>query len=164
MPTYKTCGKCHEKQMNEHRAGGVGSHTHAFHTNTLETASWQIGKPGEEVTGCAACHATIENRCDGCHTRHDFSEAEARKPNNCGVCHTGLDHYEYEMYMQSYHGKIYEAQGSTWDWEKPLKARHYKAPTCAYCHMRKGDHNSMNSSTIYSHMGTALVDRGAERL
>lgn len=165
MPSYKTCGtkECHEKQMTGHLAGTVGSHTHAFHTNTIEAASWQIGKPGEEVTGCAACHGTAENRCDGCHTRHEFSEAEARRPNNCGVCHTGLDHYESEMYMQSYHGKIYEAEGATWDWSKPLKPQNYKTPTCAYCHMQGGEHNAMKSSTVYSHMGTALVDRGAPK-
>ncbi len=163
MPSYNTCGKCHEEQVKGHRAGEVGSHTHAFHINTIEAASWQIGKPGEEVTGCAACHGTAENRCDGCHTRHEFSEAEARRPNNCGVCHTGLDHYEYEMYTQSYHGKIYEAEGATWDWTKPLKPQNYKTPTCAYCHMQGGEHNVMKSSTTYSHMGTALVDRGATR-
>ncbi|MCQ4573633.1 MAG: hydroxylamine oxidoreductase [Candidatus Brocadiales bacterium] len=160
MPDYNTCGKCHNDQMVGHRAGEVGSHAHAYSVGVLE-ASWQIEKPAEEVSACATCHAIVENRCDGCHTRHEFSAAEARKPNNCGVCHTGLDHYEYEMYNQSYHGMLYQANGSKWDWSKPMKPENYQSPSCAYCHMQGGDHNVMKASTIHSNMGTALVDRGA---
>ncbi|MFQ5862185.1 MAG: multiheme c-type cytochrome [Candidatus Brocadiales bacterium] len=160
MPSYNTCGECHKEQMNGHRAGAVGSHAHAYRVSVLE-AAWQIEKPAEEVSACATCHAIAENRCDGCHTRHDFSLAEARKPNNCGVCHTGLDHYEYEMYMQSYHGMLYQAGGALWGWIEPLKPENYKAPTCAYCHMQGGEHNVMKTATIHSNMGTSLVDRGA---
>jgi hypothetical protein len=162
MPSYNTCGECHKEQMERHRTGGPGSHAKAYDVSVLE-ASWQIEKPAEEVSPCATCHAIIQNRCDGCHTRHDFSLAEARKPNNCGVCHTGLDHYEYEMYAQSYHGMIYEAQGAEWNWNRPLKPENYKTPTCAYCHMQDGDHNPMEPSTVHSNMGTALVDRGAPK-
>src|SRR3989338_5158837 len=160
MPSYNTCGECHPKQLTGHRSGEQGSHTHAYRVSVLE-AAWQIEKPAEEVSACATCHAIAENRCDWCHTRHEFAESEARKPNNCGVCHTGLDHYEYEMYKQSYHGMMYEADGSSWDWTKPLKPENYRAPTCAFCHMKDGEHNVMKDSTIYSHMGTSLVDRGA---
>ncbi|OHC02377.1 MAG: hypothetical protein A3G17_05755 [Planctomycetes bacterium RIFCSPLOWO2_12_FULL_50_35] len=160
MPSYDTCGECHKEQMDGHRAGAVGSHTHAYKVSVLE-AAWQIEKPAEEVSGCATCHAIVENRCDGCHTRHEFSVAEARKPNNCGVCHTGLDHYEYEMYTQSYHGMLYEANGNKWDWDMPMKPENYQAPTCAYCHMQEGEHEVMKASTIHSNMGIALVDRGA---
>ncbi|HLE86505.1 MAG TPA: multiheme c-type cytochrome, partial [Candidatus Brocadiaceae bacterium] len=102
MPSWQHCGECHPEQQAGHRGGKIGSHTYAFHVSTVE-ATWQIAKPEAEVTACATCHAIAENRCDGCHTRHDFSLAEARKPNNCGICHTGLDHYEYEMYRESYH-------------------------------------------------------------
>ncbi|MEK6558892.1 MAG: multiheme c-type cytochrome, partial [Planctomycetota bacterium] len=100
MPSWKHCGECHPEQKNGHRGGKIGSHTYAFHVSVVETP-WQIAKPEAEVTACATCHGIAENRCDGCHTRHDFSLAEARKPNNCGICHTGLDHYEYEMYRES---------------------------------------------------------------
>lgn len=160
MPTYNTCGGCHPEQMAGHRGGELGSHTHAYHIDVLEVP-WQIEKPAEEVSACATCHAIAENRCDGCHTRHDFSLAEARKPNNCGVCHTGLDHYEYEMYMQSYHGMIYLSEGAGWDWTKPLTPQNYKTPSCAFCHMQKGEHNVMKASTAHTHMGTSLLDRGA---
>lgn len=162
MPSWKHCGECHPEQKAGHRGGNIGSHTYAFHVNVIEIP-WQIAKPAAEVTACATCHAIAENRCDGCHTRHDFSIAEARKPNNCGICHTGLDHYEYEMYRESYHGMIYESEQHTWDWTKPLKPANYKTPTCAYCHMKDGEHNTQKASTIYSHMGTSLVDRGAPK-
>ena len=46
--------------------------------STNESA-WQVGKPVEEVTACATCHGKAENTCDGCHTRHEFSAAEASK-------------------------------------------------------------------------------------
>lgn len=160
MPSWRHCGKCHPEQQAGHRGGKLASHTYAFHISVLETP-WQVAKPAEEVTACAACHGIAENRCDGCHTRHDFSVAEARKPNNCGICHTGLDHYEYEMYKESYHGMIYESEQHNWDWTKPLKPANYKVPTCAYCHMQGGEHNVQKASTINSHMGTYLVDRGA---
>ena len=160
MPSWQHCGECHPEQKAGHRGGKIGSHTYAFHVSTVE-ATWQIAKPEAEVTACATCHAIAENRCDGCHTRHDFSLAEARKPNNCGICHTGLDHYEYEMYRESYHGMIYEAEQNTWDWSKPMKPENYKTPTCAFCHMKDGEHNAQKACTINSHMGTALVDRGA---
>src|SRR3989338_6554189 len=113
MPSYNTCGECHPKQLTGHRSGEQGSHTHAYRVSVLE-AAWQIEKPAEEVSACATCHAIAENRCDGCHTRHEFAESEARKPNNC-----------------------------------------------AFCHMKDGEHNVIKVSTIYSHMGTSLVDRGA---
>ncbi|MDN3510269.1 MAG: multiheme c-type cytochrome [Candidatus Jettenia sp. CY-1] len=162
MPSWRHCGECHPEQQSGHRDGKLGSHAYAFHVNVVETP-WQIAKPAEEVTACATCHGIAENRCDGCHTRHDFSLAEARKPNNCGICHTGLDHYEYEMYRESYHGMIYESEQHTWDWTKPLKPANYKTPTCAFCHMKDGEHNAQKASTIYSHMGTSLVDRGAPK-
>ncbi|MDR4496743.1 MAG: hypothetical protein MRK02_02275 [Candidatus Scalindua sp.] len=78
MPTYKDCGKCHPKQTKEHRAGGKGSHAHAFHVSTNES-TWQVGKPAEEVTACATCYGKAENSCDGCHTRYEFSAAKASK-------------------------------------------------------------------------------------
>ena len=162
MPSWQHCGECHPEQQAGHRGGKIGSHTYAFHVSTVE-ATWQIAKPEAEVTACATCHAIAENRCDGCHTRHDFSLAEARKPNNCGICHTGLDHYEYEMYRESYHGMIYESEQHTWDWSKPMTPANYKTPTCAFCHMKGGEHNTQKSATINSHMGTAMVDRGAPR-
>jgi hypothetical protein len=165
MPSYKTCGACHKKEFNEHLSGGQGSHqpTHIWDVSVTEFA-WQIGKPGEEVAGCAQCHGIAGNRCDGCHTRHQFKPSEARKPDNCGVCHMGVDHYEYEFYYNSYHGKILMMEGDTWDWDKKMTPQNYRVPTCAYCHMGEdGNHNVQNASTEYAHMGMFQLNRGAPK-
>jgi hydroxylamine dehydrogenase len=162
MPSYSVCGECHPEQLKGHRSGGQGSHAHAYSIDLCEQGC-QIEKPAEEVAGCLTCHAIAENRCDGCHTRHHFSAAEARKTNSCAVCHSGPEQYEHEMYMQSYHGQIYQSEMHEWDWTQPLTAKNYKVPTCAYCHMSNGNHNVMNASTVYTYMGTSLVDRGAPR-
>lgn len=170
MPDINVCGKCHMDKVTQYKAGKQGSHAHAFHLDTIENG-WQIDKPAEEMHGCAACHGIAENRCDGCHTRHLFSPAEARRSENCGVCHTGVDHYDYEVWSNSYHGKIYKAEGNQWNWNRRLKdwtkpdregeLPSPRTPTCAFCHMPKGTHNIQQASTVNSHMGTYQVDRGA---
>ncbi len=162
MPTYDTCGQCHQEQLKGHRGGGQGGHAHAYSIDLCEQGGL-IEKPAEEVAGCLTCHAIVENRCDGCHSRHEFSVKEARKTGSCAVCHSGPEQYEYEMYMQSYHGQIYQNEAYEWDWTKPLNAKNYKVPTCAYCHMNGGEHNVRKNSTVYTYMGTSLVDRGASR-
>jgi len=94
MPGHQTCAPCHPQEQKDHTTGTLGSHAHAWHIEVNEFA-WQIGKPGEEVASCAQCHGIVSNRCDGCHTRHQFKPSEARKPETCGVCHMGVDHAEY---------------------------------------------------------------------
>ena len=79
MPSCDLCGECHEKQLKGHREGGRGSHAHAYHLELVDQGC-QMEKPAEETAACLACHAIAENRCDGCHTRHRFSAAEARRP------------------------------------------------------------------------------------
>ncbi|MHC4453797.1 MAG: multiheme c-type cytochrome [Planctomycetota bacterium] len=165
MPSHNTCGKCHTKEHGEHLAGGQGSHkpTTIWDVSVTEFA-WQIGKPGEEVAGCAQCHGIAGNRCDGCHTRHQFKPSEARKPDTCGICHMGVDHAEYEFWYNSYHGKIYMMEGDTYDWDKKLTPQNYRVPTCAYCHMGEdGNHNVQNMSTEYAHMGMYQLNRGAPK-
>lgn len=54
LPDHGVCGECHPKERDEHTTGGLGSHAHAWHIEVNEFA-WQIGKPAEEVHGCAAC-------------------------------------------------------------------------------------------------------------
>jgi hydroxylamine dehydrogenase len=77
--------------------------------------------------------------CGVCHTRHSFSNAEARKPYACASCHLGPDHPNIEIYENSKHGHIYRTEGFTWDfdgspgeWQPGVD---YRAPTCASCHM-----------------------------
>ena len=76
--------------------------------------------------------------CTTCHTRHEFSVAQARKPETCGQCHLGPDHPQKEIYDESKHGNLYEAMGEEWEWDTPSDewgAKHIGAPTCAACHM-----------------------------
>ena len=163
MPSVTTCGKCHAKEKSEHLAGGQGSHgCHTIWDISVTEFAWQIGKPAEEVASCAQCHGIAGNRCDGCHTRHQFKPSEARKPDTCGVCHMGVDHAEYEFWYNSFHGKIYMMEGDTWDWDKKMTPKNYRTPTCAYCHIGEdGNHNVQHMATDYAHMGMFLLDRGA---
>lgn len=75
--------------------------------------------------------------CSSCHTAHQFSIKEARKPETCGKCHLGPDHPQIEIYEQSHHGARYEADEENWNWTAmPWKAgADFSAPTCAACHM-----------------------------
>jgi hydroxylamine dehydrogenase len=115
-------------------------------------------------TGCVQCHGTrveIENgrassktwpsagigtiwpdesvgNCAVCHTRHAFDIAEARKPAACASCHLGPDHPDIEIYENSKHGQIFDAEGEEWVWDSPpgeWEPGDYRAPTCATCHM-----------------------------
>lgn len=76
--------------------------------------------------------------CTACHTRHQFSIEEARKPEACSSCHLGGDHPQKEIYEASKHGQVYEAHGVNWNFEKATDTwgpGDYDAPTCAVCHM-----------------------------
>ena len=111
--------------------------------------------------GCGACHGTfviVEDdgsitglpnvgigrvnadgslgSCSSCHTRHEFSIAEARKPETCGQCHLGPDHPQIEIYEESKHGNLYAAKGEEWNWDsEDWGSDDIGAPTCATCHM-----------------------------
>lgn len=116
------------------------------------------------ATGCQMCHGTLvelgpDNKpvketwpggvgtrypdggignCTVCHTRHEFSVAEARKPEACASCHLGPDHPHIEIYNESKHGQLYLTQGEDWNWDAApdtWQPGDYTAPTCATCHM-----------------------------
>jgi mono/diheme cytochrome c family protein len=116
-------------------------------------------------TGCMQCHGTEieldeDNRptastwpnagigniypdgstgnCTTCHTRHRFDIGESRKPAACASCHLGPDHPDIEIYNNSKHGHIYNAEADEWNWDSAPDAWEpgdYRAPTCATCHM-----------------------------
>lgn len=162
MPKPETCGQCHTKQVAQFKEElklGAPAHARAMNPDVYENA-WQLNKPPAEVVGCAQCHRIGSVACDSCHTRHKFSTAEARQPTACMYCHTGVDHRDYESYEASKHGNIWKAEAATTDWTKPLARGNYRFPTCAYCHMHGGDHNTVRR-TVPSGMGSAEVDRGA---
>lgn len=149
MPDRASCGTCHvaefaesesEKQLTWPQGQWPKGHpSHAFDWKAnVETAVWAAMPEREIAQGCDQCHYQ-QNKCDGCHTRHTFSVAEARQPEACATCHNGVDHNEYENYMLSKHGTVYQTQGKTrWNFEAPLKAAltqgNYTAPTCQTCH------------------------------
>lgn len=150
LPDAAVCGTCHLRQWAERESErdtlnwpqdqwpkGRPSHALDYRAN-VETAIWAAMEQREVAEGCTFCHNN-QTKCDTCHTRHEFSVVEARKPEACATCHNGVDHNEFEMYMLSKHGTVYQTRGDTWDWQVPLEDAVEKggmnAPTCAYCHM-----------------------------
>jgi formate-dependent nitrite reductase cytochrome c552 subunit len=76
--------------------------------------------------------------CSACHSRHRFSVAQARNPENCGKCHMGPDHPQEEIYVESKHGVAFRANKDKMNMDSPkwIAGEDYNAaPTCATCHM-----------------------------
>lgn len=159
MPDRAKCGTCHVSEFAEAESEkeqewpqkqwdkGHPSHSVDWEAN-INLAIW-AGMPQREIAqGCDMCHYQ-QNKCDGCHTRHTFSATEARQPEACATCHNGVDHNEFENFMLSKHGTIYQTLGKThWNFEAPLKEAltkgNYTAPTCQFCHFEadgKFSHN-----------------------
>jgi len=135
-------------------------------TNGMVTPMFPEGISAAAVNGCWQCHGSVvmaseddgsldpatwpntgigrvnpdgtEGSCAACHSRHAFSSALARQPENCGKCHLGPDHPQYEVYQESKHGIAYNAHkdGMALDSSKWIVGEDYTAaPTCATCHM-----------------------------
>ncbi len=165
MPTADTCGECHKKQLKELRAGkhnlawfGMKSQI-AWHGQPGSIVR-------EGYRGCSGCHKIGQKgfvgvrdgnggalkhdkgmeeahyrygnvQCDACHTRHSFRKEEARDPRACSNCHMGFDHPQWEMYMSSKHGIVWDIEGN--------KNNAERAPTCQLCHMFNGSHTVKTS-------------------
>ncbi len=157
LPSRAVCGTCHVKQFAEaeserdtqvwpQKQWAQGHPSHAVdYTANVETATWAALQQREVAAGCTMCHYN-QAKCDGCHTRHEFSTVEARKPEACATCHNGVDHNEFEQYMLSKHGTAYQTLGDKWDWNARLSDAYAKggvgAPTCQTCHMEyKGQYS-----------------------
>lgn len=97
------------------------------------------------TSGCASCHSVGRPHADGtigdctaCHTRHTSSVEFARLPSTCGQCHLGPDHSQLEIYTESKHGIMFEAQRSLLNLSAApsrLTTADMFVPTCATCHM-----------------------------
>jgi hypothetical protein len=97
------------------------------------------------TSGCESCHAIGRpnedgtfGSCTSCHSRHNASVALAREPTTCGQCHMGPDHSQIEVYGESKHGALFEAQRSEMNLgadPRRLLAADMPVPTCATCHM-----------------------------
>jgi len=161
MPTADVCGNCHLQEYAEQQSErdtilwpknqwprGRPSHALDYRAN-VETDIYAGMSQREIADGCTMCH-TNQNKCDNCHTRHEFSVANARKPEACGTCHSGADHNNWEAYNGSQHGLGYQASKDQTNWNIQLKDAVVKGgqrfPTCQSCHMEyqgKFSHNTV---------------------
>ncbi|MGR0481541.1 MAG: multiheme c-type cytochrome [Candidatus Electronema sp. V4] len=131
----------------------------------MKTEAFPKGVSAAAVNGCWQCHGNVvqvlpngkldpatwpntgigrinpdgsEGSCAACHSRHNFSAAQARNPENCGKCHMGPDHPQIEIYNESKHGIAYQANKDRMNMNssKWVVGEDYSAaPTCATCHM-----------------------------
>ena len=102
------------------------------------------GQPAVQ-TGCVSCHAVGRPNADGslgtctaCHARHTASVELARLPMTCAQCHMGPDHSQIEIYNESKHGVMFNAQRKMLNLAAApakLTTRDMFVPTCATCHM-----------------------------
>ncbi len=124
------------------------SFSEEFHQGAVDRAPNKLvllEEPGAMETGCLACHNIGKPNADGsigsctqCHSRHSASIALARHPQTCGQCHMGPDHAQIEIYNESKHGVLFNAQSATMNLDAPpkeLTALDMPIPTCATCHM-----------------------------
>ncbi|MGE5114387.1 MAG: ammonia-forming cytochrome c nitrite reductase subunit c552 [Acidobacteriaceae bacterium] len=120
----------------QYQPGGTKRPAHPF---------TQLEGPSAMTSGCEQCHSIGKPNSDGtigsctaCHTRHVSSVRVAREPRTCGQCHMGPDHSQIEIYEESKHGVLFNAQSATLNLDaspKQLTTRDMFVPTCATCHM-----------------------------
>ncbi|MCP3915775.1 MAG: hydroxylamine oxidoreductase [bacterium] len=131
----------------------------------LVTPGFPEGVSAAAVSGCWQCHGSeikvlpdkkldpatwpntgigrinpdgSEGACTACHSRHNFSAAQARHPDTCGKCHMGPDHPQKEIYEESKHGIAFFANQDKMNLDSNkwiVGEDYFAAPTCATCHM-----------------------------
>jgi len=119
-----------------------------FHKGAVNRAPNAVGTlegPEAITAGCQKCHAVGKPNPDGsigsctqCHARHASSVALARLPETCGQCHMGPDHSQIEIYHESKHGVLFNAQRARMNLDanpRRLTTADMPVPTCATCHM-----------------------------
>ena len=123
--------------------GGAANETGCIQCHGTEIKLDENGKPTPETWPNSGIGNIYPDGSTGswgvCHTRHSFSNAEARKPYACASCHLGPDHPNIEIYENSKHGHVFKTEGHTWDFDGSpgewQPGEDYRAPTCASCHM-----------------------------
>ncbi len=164
--TAANCRQCHQTQYEQflrsrHAApawaavSGPGDFTpeqvqaaEALHPGAVQRPPNALALlEGDEAIqrGCQQCHSVGKPNADGsigtctaCHARHSASVRLARLPETCGQCHMGPDHSQIEIYHESKHGVLFNAQRDQMNLEadpKRLTTRDMPVPTCATCHM-----------------------------
>lgn len=129
-PTITTCSTCHDQQAARFSSGKHGMAEAALRVSSMGKKT-SAQAPAIFEQSCATCHNGIGRgggQCDACHAGHKFSPEDAKKPEACLPCHMG-NHSQYESYSFSKHGALYAMRGPD-----------AGVPTCATCHMAKGDH------------------------
>lgn len=160
----KDCARCHQKEVDEQK-GSHHAKAGQILASLDNFLGEVVGGPPAVAVGCFQCHgSTIRvlpegkfdpetwpntgigrinpdgswGSCSACHTRHRFSKAQAREPQTCGKCHLGPDHPQMEVYQESKHGILWEANKRNLNLERDkwvVGVDYTAAPTCATCHM-----------------------------
>lgn len=164
--TAKNCAQCHAEEYRQyersrHAAPAWAAVNGAADFSKAQLAEgerynkgWVDRKPnalamleGDAAMrrGCDSCHSIGKPNPDGsfgtctdCHARHDVSVATARLPTTCGQCHMGPDHSQIEIYDESKHGVLFNAERASMNlaaFPNRLTTRDMPVPTCATCHM-----------------------------
>jgi hypothetical protein len=119
-----------------------------YHKGAVDRAASAIAEREGPVAvnkGCLKCHDVGRPNPDGsigsctsCHARHIASVEVARTPETCGQCHMGPDHSQIEIYHESKHGVLFNAQKAHMNLAarpRELTTKDMPVPTCATCHM-----------------------------
>jgi hypothetical protein len=166
LVTPNDCGSCHEKITREVQNSHHATAGQILESNDSYLANAAGGHP-VAIAGCEGCHgakveidASSPNKlsanswpnsgvgrinpdgslgaCTACHTRHSFSNEQARRPEACSKCHLGPDHPQKEAYQASKHGNVYYTQTASMNLDSKewvVGVDYWAAPTCATCHM-----------------------------
>ena len=160
----KDCARCHAKEVDEQK-GSHHAKAGQILASLDNFLGEVLGGPPAVAVGCNQCHGSTVRvlpggkfdpstwpntgigrinpdgswgSCSACHTRHRFSKAQAREPQTCGKCHLGPDHPQIEVYQESKHGILWEANRHRLNTERDkwvVGVDYTAAPSCATCHM-----------------------------
>ncbi|MEO5331521.1 MAG: VTT domain-containing protein [Magnetococcus sp. YQC-5] len=121
-----------------------------------------INSPAAEAADCLSCHrerdavlvTAWENsshrranlECHTCHGEEHNGQmaAHSRRNESCTGCHTR----ETKSYLVSKHGVIATLEAGKMDFSQLLSEGSMRSPTCAYCHMHRGNHQQPDDKTV----------------
>jgi hydroxylamine dehydrogenase len=150
--TAANCAECHKTEYEQfarsrHAAPAWAAVAGAADFTPEQIAAAEKFHPAavKREANALACHEVGRPNPDGsigtctaCHARHSSSVELARTPETCGQCHMGPDHSQVEIYHESKHGVLFNAQHQHFNLQadpKKLTTADMPVPTCATCHM-----------------------------